>query len=158
MAFDVTFWGVRGTVPCPSPDYAGYGGNTSCVEVRAGSEVIVLDCGTGLRALGKHLMAEGTRRATILLSHFHLDHIGGFPYFEPAFSSDVSLLVRAARPDSGAEPRAVLAGQMSPPLFPVPLGDLEADIRFEDFRPGESFTLGTPGDAAQEVRIRTASA
>jgi phosphoribosyl 1,2-cyclic phosphodiesterase len=156
MAFDVTFWGVRGTVPCPSPDYVGYGGNTSCVEVRAGTQTIVLDCGTGLRALGKRLMADGTRRATILLSHFHLDHIGGFPFFEPAFSPDFSFRIRASRGEGGPDPRSVLSSQMSSPLFPVPLCDLKADLVFEDFRPGETFTLGDGREGGDEVRVRTA--
>ena len=52
MGFSVTFWGVRGTVPCPLPSHMGFGGNTSCVEVQAGGQRIVIDAGTGIRMLG----------------------------------------------------------------------------------------------------------
>ena len=113
-----------------------FGGNTSCVEVRAGEHTIILDCGTGFRAFGKDLMKRETRRATILLSHFHLDHIAGIPFFQPAYKQ--GFLV----PDHGGAVQC-LSGyplcpgdQMDPPLFPVPMRTMQADLTFEDFRPG----------------------
>lgn len=142
MAFDVTFWGVRGTVPCPSRDHIEVGGNTSCVEVSVGGRTLILDGGTGLRPLGKRLVEKEGGRLTILLSHFHLDHIAGFPFFAPAFRADFTIDVRAACPAGKAGLRAVLSGQMEPPLFPVPLRDLEAAITFEEFRPGDRLDLG----------------
>ena len=96
-AFQVTFWGVRGTMPCPLVSHVGFGGNTSCVEVRAGERSVILDCGTGLRALGRHMLEQGLHEATILLSHTHLDHISGFPFFEPIFRPDCRFHVMAAR-------------------------------------------------------------
>ena len=65
------------------------GGNTSCVELRAGDQHIILDCGSGLKELGWSLMAreygKGKGKATILMSHTHWDHIMGFPFFQPAY-------------------------------------------------------------------------
>lgn len=141
MAFDVTFWGVRGTVPCPSPDCMAFGGNTACVQVEAGGRLLVLDCGTGLRALGKRLLAGGPRRGTILLSHLHLDHIAGFPFFAPNYSAEFGFRVLCGRPPGGPPLRRVMAGQMEPPLFPVPLREVQAELSFEDFEPGAELEL-----------------
>jgi len=151
MAFTATFWGVRGTIPCPSNSHVRFGGNTSCVEVTAGDQCIILDCGTGLRILGKDLLKRQTRRATILLSHFHLDHIAGFPFFQPAFNPDFSFRIMAARFNGYPDIRSVLAGQMEPPLFPVPMRTMRADLTFEDFKSGDTLTL----DGG--IQVRTAS-
>lgn len=149
MPFEVTFWGVRGTVPCPFPDHMRYGGNTSCVQVEVAGRTIILDGGTGLRPLGKHLVDTGARRATILLSHLHLDHVNGFPFFAPGFLPGFSCDVHAARRDGKPDLRSVLGGLMEPPLFPVPLRDLEADFAFEDFDLGSTLGLG------DGIRVRT---
>ena len=141
MAFTATFWGVRGTIPCPSSTHMRFGGNTSCVEVTAGEHTIILDCGTGFRSLGKDLMSRDTRRATILLSHFHLDHIAGFPFFQPAYKPDFSFRIMAGRFNACPDIRAILATQMDPPLFPVPMRTMRADMTFEDFRPADTLTL-----------------
>lgn len=149
MPFEVTFWGVRGTVPCPFPGYMRYGGNTSCVQVEVAGRTIILDGGTGLRPLGKHLVATGVRQATLLLSHLHLDHVNGFPFFAPGFSSGFSCEVRSARRDGEPGLCSVLGGLMEPPLFPVPLRDLEADFSFDDFEAGTVLDLG------DGIRVRT---
>src|SRR5207248_2846031 len=88
----VRFWGTRGSIPTPGPSTLKYGGNTSCVEVRGkGGTLLILDCGSGIRELGRHLLdnldvvADGQIRGHILLSHTHWDHIQGFPFFIPAF-------------------------------------------------------------------------
>ena len=81
LAMSVRFWGVRGSIPCPGPDAVGYGGNTSCVEIRCGDQLLVFDAGTGLRPLGNALMAESkTVDTDIFLSHCHIDHLSGLPF------------------------------------------------------------------------------
>lgn len=139
----VRFWGVRGTVACPLPTHMRYGGNTSCVELTLGGATIILDAGTGLRALGKDLLARGTRRATLLLTHTHWDHINGFPFFAPAFEHGFGLDVLAGHMDGRTGGiRAVLAQQMEDPTFPVPLSAMRAQVRFVDFQAGTTLDLG----------------
>src|SRR6185503_20025475 len=90
------FWGVRGSIPTPGPATVQYGGNTACVEVRAGDEIIILDAGTGIRPLGLALEREfGSEpiRATLLLSHSHWDHIQGLPFFGPAYKDGNNIRV-----------------------------------------------------------------
>jgi hypothetical protein len=82
----VRFWGVRGSVPTPGPSTVRYGGNTACIEVRADSELIILDSGTGIRLLGDKLAAEfggEPLQMTLLITHSHWDHVQGFPFFNP---------------------------------------------------------------------------
>lgn len=150
MPITLTFWGVRGTIACPLPSHMGYGGQTSCVEVRAGGQRILLDAGSGAWPLGKRMLADGVGEATLLLSHTHLDHIAGFPFFQPAYTKGFALKVIAGRHPGNPDLRTVLSWQMRRPLFPVPLKALDADISFEEVEPGASFEL--PGG----VTVRTA--
>jgi phosphoribosyl 1,2-cyclic phosphodiesterase len=148
MSFEVELWGVRGSIACPSPSYVTYGGNTSCVEVRAGNQRLILDAGTGLRNLGNQFLEEGVRHARLLLTHTHWDHINGFPFFKPGFRREHVFEIMAGHlPPGGA--REVLAGQMAQPTFPVPLEAMQARLVFEDFVAGDSFAL--PGG----LKIRT---
>ena len=82
--FTVRFWGVRGSVATPGPDTVRYGGNTSCVEIWCGERRIVIDAGTGIRMLGRQMISDGPTEFDLLLSHTHLDHIEGLPFFPPA--------------------------------------------------------------------------
>src|SRR6266480_4772167 len=89
MAYTVTFWGTRGSIPTPGAHTARYGGNTPCVAVEGtGGQLVILDAGTGIRALGVQLVERknGAVKAEILLSHAHWDHIQGLPHFKPFFS------------------------------------------------------------------------
>lgn len=149
MDFWIRFWGVRGSIACPSPSHIEFGGNTSCIEVRAGDTSIVLDAGTGIRNLGQSFIKRDIREATVCLTHTHWDHINGFPFFTPAYSAAHSFRIRAGHlADAGGVER-VLAGQMARPTFPVPLSALQAALTFEDFRAGEEFDIGP-------VRVKTA--
>jgi phosphoribosyl 1,2-cyclic phosphodiesterase len=86
--FRIRFWGTRGSIPAPGPGTVKYGGNTSCIEVRCGQEIIVLDAGTGIRELGNELTKENPSKISILFSHVHWDHIQGMPFFQPASIND----------------------------------------------------------------------
>ncbi len=150
MSFSVRFWGVRGTVACASPQYVQFGGNTSCVQVKIGNEQIILDAGTGIRELGSDFLRKNIRKASLLLTHTHWDHINGFPFFIPAFQEGGTFRVMAGHltgQEGGIE--NVLAGQMAAPWFPVPIQTMKADLSFENFRAGEHFSLG--GD----IQVRT---
>jgi phosphoribosyl 1,2-cyclic phosphodiesterase len=150
MSFKVKFWGVRGSIACPSPRHAAFGGNTSFVEVAAGGNRLILDAGTGIRNLGHWLQRKEIPRAHILVSHTHWDHINGFPFFSPAFSKRNEFVIMAGhlKPQGGIE--KVLAGAMAQPTFPVPLEMMGAKLKFEDFDAGDTFQL------FESVKIRTA--
>lgn len=140
----LTFWGVRGSIPTPGPTTVFYGGNTSCLEVRAGSEIIILDAGTGIRPLGAALKKEfegRALRATILISHTHWDHIQGFPFFRPAYNpaNDLRLLSYEGA-IRGLE--AVLASQMQNPYFPITMEQMPGAPNVRELKETE-FHLGS---------------
>jgi phosphoribosyl 1,2-cyclic phosphodiesterase len=145
----VRFWGVRGSIPAPGPSTATYGGNTSCVEVRAGDELIILDLGSGLRALGESLGRDPVA-ASLFLSHYHWDHIQGLPFFGPAYNPASTLAIWGL-PRDGRDVRAVLAGQMIPPYFPVTLDALRARLSFHSLIPGEPVRVGQALVTAAEL-------
>jgi phosphoribosyl 1,2-cyclic phosphodiesterase/CheY-like chemotaxis protein len=132
----VKFWGVRGSVPSPGPDTVFYGGNTSCVEVRADGELIILDAGTGIRSLGRQLQEEFRTRPmqmTILISHPHWDHIQGFPFFLPAYDQQNQVRILGFEgPRKGVE--ATLSIQMESPYFPISMEALPGNIHFEELK------------------------
>jgi phosphoribosyl 1,2-cyclic phosphodiesterase len=143
MPTQIKFWGVRGSIPTPGPGTMHYGGNTTCVEIRAGSDVIILDAGTGLRRLGQSLLAEFKRRPlnlTLLLSHTHWDHIQGLPFFAPIYESRCRLRILGCE---GARKglMAALTGQMESTYFPVPFSKLPSNIEIEELR-DFNFALG----------------
>lgn len=149
MSLALRFWGVRGSIACPSSSHVRYGGNTSCLEVSAGEHTIILDAGTGIRSLGHSIQSRGLKSAHLLLTHSHWDHINGFPFFGPGFNKGYELHVMAGhlKNDSIYE---VLAGQMMQPTFPVPLEAMQANLGFEDFSAGDTFKIGS------QVVVRTA--
>lgn len=149
MGIGLSFWGVRGSIACPSPNHVRFGGNTSCLEIHAGAERIILDAGTGLRELGNQFLRDDIRRASLLLTHTHWDHINGFPFFKPGYMANRSFRIMAGHLDRLGV-RDILAGQMAEPTFPVPLETMRAELNFEDFTAGDSFDL-VPG-----VHVRTA--
>ena len=128
----VKFWGTRGSIPTPGPATQRYGGNTSCVEVRSGDHIIMLDCGTGAREMGLALSRELKGRPAevhIFISHTHWDHIQGFPFFVPAYIPGNRLTTYSLRgTDKSLE--KVLTGQMDSTYFPVALTDLNAHLQF----------------------------
>lgn len=148
--FYVRFWGVRGSIACPGPETAVYGGNTPCVEIRCGDRLIVFDAGTGLRDLGKSIAADGITDVDMFLSHMHMDHIAGFPFFCYAFKPGNRLRVWSGHLEDGLTTEGVLRRFMSAPLFPVPVDNFGAEVSYHDFRAGDTMT---PSDG---VTLRTA--
>jgi phosphoribosyl 1,2-cyclic phosphodiesterase len=149
MALTLKFWGVRGSIACASPEHMKYGGNTSCIEVRAGKRRFVLDAGTGIRGLGDSLKGDDTI-SHLLLTHTHWDHINGFPFFGPAYNPNVSLHIMAGHLKHQGGVHEILATQMHNPMFPVPLAAMQANLQFEDFEAGDNF------DLYDDVKIKTA--
>jgi len=115
------------------------GGNTSCVEIRVGDEILILDAGTGLFRLGESL--HSPVRATFLFSHYHSDHIQGFPSFRPAYAPANAFTLYGPHPN-GYGVEEALARQMEAPHFPVPLHALAARLDFQALRPGDEIRVG----------------
>jgi CheY-like chemotaxis protein/ribonuclease BN (tRNA processing enzyme) len=142
-AVRVRFWGVRGSIAAPGAEYIRYGGNTPCVTIERGKDLLILDAGTGLRKLGVSLQAEAGPRplnVNMLITHTHWDHIQGFPFFVPAYVPGNKVNVWG--PPSMEKPLdKVLRGQMDPAYFPVGLGDMAADLTITEIREPE-FKVG----------------
>jgi phosphoribosyl 1,2-cyclic phosphodiesterase len=139
--FRATFWGVRGSVPSPGPSTVEIGGNTSCVEIRVGGEVVIFDGGTGLRLLGEKLLKETPVTAHLFFSHVHWDHIQGFPFFMPAFVKGNTFHLYGGK-NVTSTLEETLAGQMDFPNFPVTLRDMGSTMVFHDLHENEEVLLG----------------
>lgn len=147
----VTFFGVRGSTPCPHDDKHRYGGNTSCALIEApGHDPIVLDLGTGLRMLGETMPTDGSFRGHALVTHVHWDHIQGLPFFAPVLQPGASLQVYGPPPElGGTRDLADCFDQfVCPPLFPVRIADLPGEITFHTVRDAELAV----GDAKVMIR------
>lgn len=129
------FWGTRGSIPSPGPLTARYGGNTTCFEVRVGSRRLIFDAGSGIRQLGLDLLARGGEYQHIFLTHFHWDHIQGFPFFPPLYHPDIDLKIVGPK-QNNIDVRSLFAGQMGPIYFPVPFSAVAATTSFEHLNEG----------------------
>src|SRR6267143_3838339 len=145
----IKFWGVRGSIPVPGPSTIGYGGNTTCVEVRTNGDIIVLDAGSGIRELGLALEQEfgsAPINLTLLLTHTHWDHIQGLPFFLPAYKAKNSIRVLGYE-GARAGLATILAAQMEVPFFPVSWKDLPGTIKIRELKKMQ-FSIG-------KVRVRS---
>jgi phosphoribosyl 1,2-cyclic phosphodiesterase len=140
MTLSLRFWGVRGSIATPGADTARIGGNTSCVELRAGDTHIALDAGTGLRGYGNALSREGVGEVTLLLSHLHWDHIQGIPFFAPLYQLGARVHVVSGTASGSAE--AALRAQMQTPAFPVDLAEVPAHLSFMGARERQRIVVG----------------
>lgn len=143
----ITYFGVRGSCPTSSDQQRRYGGNTSCVLVEVdGEPPLILDMGTGLRALGHHLnvplVAAGRPlRANALLTHLHYDHVLGTPFFPPMRDPGALLEIYGPAQVPGSL-QETMAGMVKPPFFPVHMADFRGELRYHDLGPDDGFALG----------------
>jgi phosphoribosyl 1,2-cyclic phosphodiesterase len=154
MTMEIRFWGVRGSIAVPGPGTAGIGGNTSCVEVRCGDAILILDAGTGIRGLGDLLLREGASSVDLLLSHLHWDHIQGLPFFAPAWVPGKRIAIHGAPSTSTpwVSLEQSIRQQMMPPHFPVSLADMRGAIAFDEVVPGVSASLAS-GPSIRAARL-----
>ncbi len=137
----IRFWGVRGSLPSPGQDTALVGGNTPCVEVITGDTRLVLDAGSGLRALGDARMKSGDFKHTeLLLSHVHWDHVMGLPFYTPLYVPGSN--VRISSGPLGAPLRDLLHRQMSAPMFPVDLDKIGSTLTTQELDPSQAHRFG----------------
>jgi len=149
----LTFWGVRGSIPTPEPYAIGIGGNTSCVSVQVDDHVVIFDAGTGLRNLGLYLEDKNRSqwKGSILLSHYHWDHIQGLPFFEPAYREQNRFHIYG-KTKHGNHIEDILAEQMESPFFPVDMDSLEGLVTFKPVEEGKSLSL-TPNVKIFTIRL-----
>ena len=136
--FFVHFWGVRGSIPCPGGGVVRYGGNTSCLEIRCGSYVLILDGGTGLRMYDHTRNSAGPLDADVMFTHTHLDHICGWPYFTSLLDPASTINVWCGNLLPSHTIGQVLGGLLREPFMPVLGQDIQADIDYRDFKAGET--------------------
>lgn len=130
MAMKVTVWGARGSIPVSGPQYIRYGGDTTCVEIEtAAGDMIILDAGSGIRALGNKALAEKRTNFYFLMTHSHWDHLLGFPFFKPLYRPDCTLNFFGCT-FAQESIRTILKETMRPPFFPVDLHDAGASLLF----------------------------
>lgn len=160
--FKVKFRGTRGSYPIAKSDFLQYGGNTSCVEVKVGGHLIIIDAGTGLIDLGNDMMKEHLSSstamhertpmtATLLLSHIHQDHIQGFTFFRPSHVATTTLNIFGASDynDNLADELAQLLFTKS---FPLDLGDIAANLNISDINETEYIVLSQDGPKIQKIK------
>lgn len=135
------FWGTRGSNPVSGSDYVRYGGNTCCLEVRDGDNYIILDAGTGIRALGREESIQSAKTIHIFLSHTHWDHVTGFPFFDPIYNPDLQIVIWSP---VGFErsTRELFTDMLAYSYFPVRLEDIRAKISFNNLRDGHPVSIG----------------
>ena len=148
-AIEIKFWGVRGSIPCPGPETVQYGGNTMCLSLRFKIHdhyrLIIIDAGSGIRNLGDALvtgpLCNGYFRAELLLTHTHLDHILGLPFFAPIYFPETQLKIYGPKTCEEDPLKDVIGGQLSYRYFPVRQEELAASIEYIDLKEGH-YSLG----------------
>lgn len=143
MGMTATFWGVRGSTPVPGPLTSRYGGNTPCVEVRAGNSILVLDAGTGIQSFGRHIhqMTDQPIKIDLFLTHTHWDHIQGLPFFQLAYDPRNEINIVGPK-RKGYALADCLERQMLAPNFPVPFSTLGGVKSVTEMESGETRTFG----------------
>jgi len=131
----VRFWGVRGSIPCPGQNTVIYGGNTSCLEIRADERLIIIDLGSGVHPLGEWLIENDLKRcgkikADIFITHTHWDHIMGFPMFNPIYSPGTELRITGPLAAGDDSIKTIIENQFSSQYWPVQPNELAAKIEY----------------------------
>ncbi|MBI2876896.1 MAG: MBL fold metallo-hydrolase [Candidatus Tectomicrobia bacterium] len=142
-ALSIKFWGVRGSLAAPGPYACRYGGNTSCVEIRLpDGQRLIFDAGSGIRELGHSLSDGGERlKAHIFITHYHWDHIQGFPFFMPAYHQENQLVILGPKnPQRGIE--QIMATLMESVFFPVSFHEMGAEIQCQELVAGGDYPFG----------------
>jgi phosphoribosyl 1,2-cyclic phosphodiesterase len=135
-------WGSRGSIPVSGKEYLKYGGDTTCIEIRAKSDdIIIIDAGTGIRKLGNQLIKEKQYKFHFIFTHAHWDHVMGFPYFKPLYFKNAQFQMHRC-PFHSKFVETILSKVMAPPNFPVKYSDIKAKMTYTEACPTE-FKIGS---------------
>jgi len=135
----VRFWGVRGSIPSPGPNTVIYGGNTACLEIRAGERLLIIDLGSGVHPFGEWLMENdlkkyGKIKADVFLTHTHWDHVMGFPMFTPVYVSGTELCITGSASIENSTLQSIIENQLSSQYWPVQADRLAAKIKYNQIK------------------------
>ncbi len=136
----VRFWGARGSLPVPGPETVEFGGNTSCVEIRCGPHLLVIDAGSGIKNLGHALADDGYEEINLLFSHCHFDHISGFPFFEPLYQNGRNINIWSGHLEGVMTTKEMIYELIKEPYFPVTPAYFKANIDYRNFSIGDTLT------------------
>lgn len=150
--FWVRFWGVRGSVPCCFPSMARYGGNTPCIEMRCGTRTLVFDMGSGAPLLGRDLLARGVSDIDVFITHAHLDHVMGLPFFSPFYRGNFSARLWAGSLSGSSSTGDMVSQLMREPFLPITPGIFSARVDYRDIEAGGTVTP-QPGIAVSTVAL-----
>ncbi|MCI5052986.1 MAG: response regulator [Simkaniaceae bacterium] len=135
------FWGTRGSTPVSGPEFMRYGGNTSCLEVTDGSDLVIIDAGSGIRPLGDYLDLSKHQELNIFISHTHLDHVSSFPFFDPLYREGITINIYT--PVSFEKTTKELFTELlAYSFFPIRLDEMRATVNFLDLREGDRVSVG----------------
>ena len=130
----VTFYGTRGSTPVCDEGFQEFGGNTTCLSIyrHDTKSIVIIDAGTGIRNLGKDMMLQPERQKIIPIgfTHFHWDHIQGFPFFRPAYNKETTLNIMSVGETTESKLRSILQGQMQSEYFPIPMSKMGGRFRY----------------------------
>jgi phosphoribosyl 1,2-cyclic phosphodiesterase len=134
----VRIWGDRGSIPCPGKDTVLFGGNTSCLEIRADNKLVIVDFGTGIKPLGDYLMANDFKKgpidADVFITHTHWDHIMGFPMFTPLFIPTSRIRIRGPVSYEDETLEQIIGAQLTYRYWPVRISELSAHIEYAQIK------------------------
>lgn len=137
----IKFWGTRGSNPVSGSEYDRFGGNTACLEVRHGDDLVIFDAGTGIRPMGQTIDTDKFKTLHIILSHTHWDHINGFPFFEPVYDESIHVVIWSPV-GFDKSTKELFTEMLAYNYFPVRLEDMRAKVSFNDLRDGHPVTIG----------------
>jgi len=129
------FYGTRGSMPVCDVGFQQFGGNTTCFQITFTdtNRIAIIDAGTGLRNLGRDLRAIGHDQEQLIIAftHFHWDHIQGFPFFRPAYDPRQKITILAlGRDQTVGNLREVFEVPLQSQYFPVQLEHMGASFEF----------------------------
>ena len=139
--FYVKFWGVRGSIPCPGMTHRLYGGTTSCLEIKAGNQTLIFDAGTGICQLGHSLLKDNPLSLNLFFTHFHYDHVWGWPFFEPALDNKGDIRIYGGSLGKKLTTQKIMTKLIENQETLVNQSSLRAKLYFSDFVPGDTIRL-----------------
>lgn len=137
----IKFWGTRGSTPVSGIEYLVFGGNTPCLEISDPDSLIIIDAGVGIRPLGQEVLKSRYKEIHLIIGHTHWDHILGFPFFNPVYSSKYTIHIYSAR-GFGKTIEDLFKGMLDRDYFPVKLDEMQAKFIFHELQDNKPLVIG----------------